>query len=137
MHKSDARYTLAKDTDTGKVMHATPLRPSFSFLEWNWTDTKRAVRGVRDVLGVYISRFLFYEQKDGAYTSQCEGKGKSVKGQTLFLCLFTYHTNSEVYIKRSCRAENITQLELKTFPARDRNPLSMVFSSLEPLSEIW
>jgi hypothetical protein len=33
------------------------------------------------------------------------------------------------------RAENITQLELKTSSARDRNPLRMVFSSIEPLLE--
>jgi hypothetical protein len=39
------------------------------------------------------------------------------------------------FIGTSLRTENITQLEMKISSARDRNPLRMVFSSIEPLSE--
>ena len=39
------------------------------------------------------------------------------------------------FICTSLRTENIAQLELKISSAQDRNPLRMVFSSIEPLSE--
>jgi hypothetical protein len=92
MHKSDARYTLAKDSDPGKVMHATPLRLSFSFLEVKLDRyAEGCPRGCEMSLGSIFLDFSFASRKTGPIPRNAKVRGTLSKARPFF-CVYLHIT---------------------------------------------